>query len=61
MVCESWTTWNGILFRPGREARTQILWDGWIVSFCALTPYWITSVKGIRANAVPELNPRWLA
>src|SRR5438445_8868131 len=53
---KSWTTWNGISFRPGREARTQIVWDGRIVSFPALTRYWITSGRGIRANAVPGIK-----
>jgi hypothetical protein len=47
----SWITWNGTLFRQGREARTQIRWDGQIVSFYALTRYWITSGRGIKANA----------
>jgi hypothetical protein len=28
-------------------------WDGQIVSFHALTQYWITSGRGIRANAAP--------
>jgi hypothetical protein len=53
MVCESWTNWNGTLFRPGQEARTQTLWDGRIVSFRALTRYWITSGRVIRASAAP--------
>jgi hypothetical protein len=50
------TNWNGTLFRQGREAWTLILWDGRIVKSRALTRYWITSGRGTRANAAPEIK-----
>jgi hypothetical protein len=55
MVCEELDhlEWDFIQSRAG--ARTQILWDGRIVSFRALTRYWITSGRGIRASAAPGI------
>jgi S1-C subfamily serine protease len=41
----------GLYSGKGGKPRTQIRWDGQFVSFHALTRYWITSGRGIKANA----------
>jgi hypothetical protein len=41
----------GFYSGEGGMPRFKIRWDGRIVRFHALTRYWSTSVKGIKANA----------
>ncbi len=52
MVCQQLDQleWDFIQARAGSQ-DIDSRWDGQIVSFHALTRYWITSGRGIKANA----------